>query len=84
MTCKQDAVHDEDMGAIMRAEECSFMRGLEQSRPVLAAAPGAALAVPYTTRMQVGVVAQQMRCQLSTGSAIVAAMHQHAAASLGL
>jgi hypothetical protein len=38
----------------MRAEGCSFMRGLEQSRPVLAAAPGAALAVPFTMRMQVG------------------------------
>ena len=37
------------------------MRGLEQSRPVLAAAPGAALAVPFTTRMQVGLVAHQMR-----------------------
>jgi hypothetical protein len=37
------------------------MRGLKQSRPVLAAAPGAALAVPFTTRMQVGLVAQQKR-----------------------
>jgi hypothetical protein len=50
---KQDAEANEDMEAIMRAEECSFMRGLEQSRPVLVAAPGAALGVPYTTRMQV-------------------------------
>lgn len=37
------------------------MRGLEQSRPVLAAAPGAALAVPFTTRMQVSSLVQQMR-----------------------
>lgn len=37
----------------MRAEECSFVKALEQSRPVLATQPGAALGVPFTTRMQV-------------------------------
>ena len=46
----------------MRAEECSFMRGMEQSRPVLVAAPGAALAVPFTTRMQVSFVAHHTQC----------------------
>ena len=78
----QDAVHNEDMGAIMRAEECSFMRGLEQSRPVLSAAPGAALAVPFTTRMQVSPLGTADGA--FAGSAASAALRQLAAAPLEL
>jgi hypothetical protein len=47
----QDQQQNVDM--VMRAEECSFVRTLEQSQPVLAAQPGTALTAVKPMAIQV-------------------------------
>lgn len=41
------------MEKALHAEECNFARAVELSAPVLASPPGAALGVPFATRLQV-------------------------------
>lgn len=46
------------MDKVMRAEECSFVRTLQQSRPVLDARPGGALTAVQAMAVQVRLSAE--------------------------